>query len=87
MRHHGLADPRDNDIRAAEDDVIRKAQNAPALRAQPFVAAGIVNLPAGPLVRRPVELDDEPRINAHEIRNIATDRHLQAEFCHDAAVA
>src|SRR5450756_170549 len=73
---HGLSNPCHNDIRAADHDLIRQAQNAPALRAQPFVAAGIVNLPAGPFVRRAIELDDELRIDTHLAPRSSTERSV-----------
>ena len=86
-RRYSLANPCDNDISAADHEIIRKAQNVPALRTQPFVTVGIVNLSAMLFVRRPVEFDNELHIDAHEIRDIGTDRHLPAKFCTDATIA
>ncbi len=76
-----------NEIAAADDEVVRKPQNAPALRPQPSVASAVVETLVGRVVRRTIQLDDQARGDTDEIGDVGAKGNLPAKFRALAAIA
>jgi hypothetical protein len=62
-----------------KDIVIRKAQNVIALRSERARASGVANNLSIGRVRRPIDLDDHPRLEAGEVGNETTEDNLATE--------
>jgi hypothetical protein len=58
---------------ATEQDIVGEAQNAEALRSQPAVANRVVPDLIRFVVWRPVEFDDEPRLQPCELDDIGSE--------------
>jgi hypothetical protein len=66
-------------IEVAKDIIIRKAQNVIALRSERARASGVANNLSIGRVRRAIDLDDHPRLEAGEVGNEAAEDNLAAE--------
>jgi hypothetical protein len=67
-------------IEAADRLLSADADHGEPLGSKPSIAPQIMLSLAWLLVGRPVNLDDEPRREAHEIGDIGADRHLSLEL-------
>jgi hypothetical protein len=76
-----------NDVAPAGHEIIGKTQNLPAPRAQSRVAVHVVKTLFGLIVRRTVQLDDDPRGNADKIGDVRAYGYLPPELRADTAIA
>ena len=66
--------------RAAEQKVVREAQDPEARHSEPAVASLVVRPLCRVVVRLSVEFDDDARLEADEVDDVPPDRALAAEF-------
>ncbi len=77
----------EDDITAADYDIIRDSQYVPTMRTKPKVSFGIVRALLRTLMRRPIEFNDQLGFYANEIGDIAADGNLPPKLPFKAAIA
>jgi len=76
----GRNDGADDGVGIAEDVAGRNAESAESEFGETRIAGLIAGRPIPPIMRFPVDLDREPRLQACEIEDISIDRMLAAKF-------
>ena len=68
------------DFRRSDDELIADPNNAKTLLRQPIVSRLIGRLAIDAIMRRAVDLDDDPFLETNEVGNEVSDRYLAAKL-------
>ncbi len=71
--------PLNNDRQPADDEIVRKSQDAKSGASKPGVSLGVPDLGCRRLVRAAIGFDDELSRKTNEVREIGSDRRLPAK--------